>query len=133
MKDWGRVFARTVKKAEKALGIEITGGIGIGNIAAIDTEIGAYFERAIGPPSKYEQQVKSFHETIYHARAEEKHRQQGGRCAHCGKFLGSLGECDHIKSRARGGRDDRMSNLQIVCPAGHGCTYHHDKHNKGRK
>jgi hypothetical protein len=45
----------------------------------------------------------------------KKYQQQGGRCAHCGKF-GSMSQmdADHIRPYSKGGSTS-WSNLQILC------------------
>ena len=132
MKDWCRVLERAIEKAERALGIRLHRYVL--RVWAEDSELSfRRFIADIGPPSKYAQQVRALHEEIYHARAQEKHRLQGGLCAWCSRPLGNKGECDHIKPRARGGRSDVLSNIQIVCPPfSGGCDYHHRKHSKGK-
>jgi hypothetical protein len=124
---------RMIRKVAKALRCDIhiseEGGV---TIRTFDLELhGRMFVQYLGSPSNWERAIQHFHEHIYHERAKEKHRQQGGKCASCGKHLGNLGECDHINGRAgaRGGRDDRLSNLQIVCPPfSGGCDFHQRKH-----
>ena len=136
MKFWGQREDRAIRYAAKALGVEIKirwGPNGAEGLTVDDPELDFHFSRSIGPPSRYVAQIQTFHEHIYHERAREKHRQQGGLCAHCGRPLGGRGECDHIKSRARGQRDDRLSNLRIVCPPmTGGCSFHQDRHSKGK-
>lgn len=129
---------RAVSKAEKALGLDIR-IIRIDDglptyLEANDDELrGRRFSAVLGPPSRYVVQVKAFHENIYHERSREKYRQQHGLCARCKRPLKECGETDHIVSRARGGRSDVLANLQILCAAmSGGCTYHRDKHSKGK-
>jgi hypothetical protein len=97
---------------------------------------GSSFAVPLGPPSKRADNLRRLHEAVYHSRCRAKHVLQGGRCAHCGKTLGDLGEGDHIRGRsgARGGRDDRIENIQVVCPPfSGGCSFHHDKHSKSQR
>lgn len=97
----------------------------------VDPELGGRMEffAHLGPRSKLEQQVKALHEDIYRSHAREKHRMQGAKCAKCGKDLGLLGETNHIKHRGRNGRDDRLSNLEVVCPPfSGGCSWHRQEH-----
>lgn len=127
---------RALAKAEKALGLEIRVRMDGSSacLEANDDELrGRRFAAVLHPPSRFVDQAKAFHEEIYHARCQEKYRQQSGLCAHCKRPLRGRGETDHIKTRARGGRDDRLSNLQVVCHSlSGGCTFHQDKHSKGK-
>lgn len=105
-------------------------------IEAIDPELGG---RTLSRIAHTEPQamrlLDEIHNDIYHSRARERHRLQGGKCAHCGKNLGRMGECDHIESRGAHGRNDRLSNLQILCPPflSGGCDYHRSKHAGGQR
>jgi hypothetical protein len=90
---------------------------------------GQYFEKCLGPPSKREAALKALHEEVYHARGEVKYLAQKGLCAHCKRPLRGQGDTDHIKSRGRNGRDDRLENLQVLCSAfSGGCDFHRKKH-----
>jgi hypothetical protein len=134
-------IARKVRSVERALGLEIAIHEGIPfprgvpfMLTCNDWELdGRRFSTDLGPPSKFDRQIRAFHELIYHERAKAKHREQKGLCAHCQRPLRNLGECDHIKSRARGQRDDSLSNLRIVCSAmSGGCDFHRQRHQGGK-
>lgn len=135
---WGEREARAIRKVLKCLGLALN-AVDVGRdangpcwLSIADAELGQIIGVKLGPPSKWLQQIKALHEEVYHARAKEKYRLQNGLCAECKRPLRGSGECDHIVARARG-RDDRLKNLKIVCAAlSGGCTYHHDRHSKGR-
>ena len=134
-------LARLARKISRCLGVEVVLTTDYEAktpliVATVDDreQSGNTFRVALGPPSKREDNLRRTHELVYHSRAKEKHRQQGGKCAHCGKALGNLGECDHINPRGRFGRDDQMPNLQIVCPPfSGGCDFHQLKHGQGQR
>lgn len=87
-----------------------------------------WFIEPCGTRSRWERNLKAFHEKIYHARAKVKYRLQGGKCSRCGRNLNGSGECNHIVHRSKG-RDDRLSNLEIVCPSmSNGCDFHQREH-----
>lgn len=138
MTDYTYKLEREVRRIEEVTGTEISirknHSVPFG-LDANDMELkGQRFTCQLGPPSKYVQQSQAFHSQIYKARRQEVYRRQRGLCAECSRPLRDRGECDHIKTRARGGRDDRLSNLRILCSAmAGGCSAHYDKHNKGRK
>jgi len=131
MKDWNHILERAVRKAEKALGLEISIRLGAASptddtqvpiyVSANDRELrGRSFGELLGPPSQYERQVKRLHEEIYRARGREVFRRQKGLCAFCGlKMQGTENtETDHIVKRSQG-RDDRIQNLRVVDSACH--------------
>ena len=134
---------RLARKISRALGVEVVLTTDYEArtptmYASVDdsAQSGEIFRKPLGPPSRREQNLHELHEDVYHARCREKHRRQGGRCAACGKPLGKYGEGDHIRGRAgaRGGRDDNISNIQVVCPPfSGGCAFHHDKHSKSQR
>lgn len=125
-------ISRAIRKVEKITGCALTVQCEDGDptwIEVHDAETRRIFKQFLGPPSRQMASIKKLHEEIYHARAKEKHQLQGGMCAHCNKDLGNMGECDHIESRGRHGRDDRLFNLQILCPPfSGGCDFHRKKH-----
>lgn len=126
-------LSRRVRKVERELGVPVTihyldSGTPCSLICR-DTELGdVRFTRYLQSPSLWERNLKAFHEDIYHARAKEKYRLQGGQCSRCKRPLRGSGECNHIVHRSKG-RDDRLSNLEIVCAAmSGGCDFHQREH-----
>lgn len=93
-----------------------------------DEETKKGFNQPLGPQSQWEKNLKKIHEDVYHARAKEKYRLQGGKCSRCGRELRDKGECNHIVHRSKG-RDDRLFNLEIVCASmSNGCDFHQREH-----
>lgn len=138
MTDYPYKLEREVRRIEGVIACEISIRKERGTPTMLDTNDmelrGQRFTCELGPPSKYVQQAQALHSAIYRARRQEVYRRQHGLCAECSRPLRNQGECDHIKTRARGGRDDRLENMRILCSAlSGGCSAHHDKHNKGRK
>lgn len=121
-----------VRKVERATGCSIKVDKNeagrILRLEATDAELGVTFIRGVQSPSRVLPELHGLHEDIYHARAKEKYRLQGGKCSRCGRNLNGSGECNHIVHRSKG-RDDRLSNLEIVCPAlSNGCDFHQREH-----
>lgn len=121
MKDWDYILGKAITKAERCLQLDIllrrTEDGKPWAVETNDNELrGRRFYAELGPPSKYEEQVKAFHSTIYKARGQEVYRMQRGICALCGKAMAGTynTETDHIESRGAHGRDDQLRNLRAV-------------------
>ena len=79
---------------------------------------GAIVEFAVnGWPSLFKRLV----EAVYAHRREQASIRQGWRCFSTGVFCPL--ECDHITSRARGARDDRLENLRMCSSAAHNARH----------
>lgn len=125
---------RAIAKIERQTGCVITLQVCDTVVSVVDPELNCHFIMKLGSPSQHESEMLELHKRIYSSRRREKYYQQDGKCAQCGSKLKGMGECDHIQSRGAHGRNDRLSNLQIVCaPFTGGCDYHHVKHTKGFK
>lgn len=86
-------------------------------LECVDTDLGGrVFSKPFTVPSRYEQEVKIFHESIYKERSRAKFVEQNGLCALCGEPMKGTEntECDHIETRGAHGRDDRLINLRVV-------------------
>lgn len=128
---------RRVRKVERELRcsihIELLDGKPYSLLIEDPELAGMRFTASVGPPSQQDRNLRLLHEQVYRARAREKYRQQRGLCAHCSRELKGQGQCDHIRSRGAHGRSDTLSNLQILCaPFTGGCSFHEDKHTKGK-
>jgi hypothetical protein len=66
--------------------------------------------------------IKRLHAMVYRARREELYARQRGRCSRCDLKTQHL-TCHHKKHRAVNGRDDRLSNMELLCtgPGTNGC------------
>lgn len=128
-------LARRVRKVERELGMPVSILFKDveckipSSLLCIDADLnGLRFTWDLGSPSNWERNLMLFHEHIYHCRSREKYRMQGGKCSRCGRNLNGSGECNHIVHRSKG-RDDRLFNLEIVCPAlSNGCDFHQREH-----
>lgn len=124
---------RKLRRVERCLGVPVvlrSNGDGDGSTMFVNDrkQSGLQFSQKLGTESRWERNLIKLHEAVYHARAKKKHELQGGKCSRCGKDLGTLGECNHIVHRAHG-RDDSLSNLEIVCPPfSGGCDWHRKEH-----
>lgn len=131
---------RAVRKAEECLGTDIfirRDGDGAPiHLEAYDDDLRGrrFTSEKLGPPSKWAQQAKAFHEEIYRARGQEAFRRQNGLCALCGKKMQGTAntEIDHKKSRGAHGRDDRLENLRAVHSSCHRLRHNPPPNMKGQ-
>jgi 5-methylcytosine-specific restriction endonuclease McrA len=71
--------------------------------------------------------LKLLLEEVYRHHSKIVMTRQGWRCLACDRNNPGL-EIDHIHSRARGERDDRLPNLRAICSGPDGCGAHQRKH-----
>jgi len=96
------------------------------NLHANDSQSGESFVSMGITKSRLPQALRDMHESIYRARCRRKYELQGGRCAKCGRDLQGCGEGHHIQHRSKG-RDDRISNLAVLC-TGFAGACHREEH-----
>lgn len=126
---------RKVRRVERCLGIDvqiILNDNGSGWLGSEDN--GEWLITKLGTPSKWEEGIRSHHESIYHRRGQRKYAEQQGKCSKCGVDLRGVCDINHIRHRGAHGRDDRMDNLEAVCNAftSGGCDWHQREHGNAK-
>lgn len=115
---------RFTRRCERITGYEVH--ISGHTLDAVDPE-GVVIASATASTTK--EAARLLVEEVYRIHSRRVWELQARRCWHCKRLI-SEWETDHVKSRARGQRDDRVSNLRALCPSmmPGSCRFHAKRH-----